>query len=174
MKRNLILVLALFLSAGVSSARLQTDNEINSIRQQYSAINKRAARLRKVKKPLSGYSLEGGDLLAYFDGPSILKIAVTHYGEMGRSAEEYYYKDGQLIFVFEKVFHYNRPMTGKVVRTAENRYYFKDDKLIRWIGEDGKQSDLASEDFLAKQKELLDSSNEFVTAAKSKSRIVEK
>ena len=103
-----------------------------------------------------------------------MKVVANHYGAMGRTVEEYYYSDGKLIFVFERVFHYNKPMSGKVIRTGENRYYFNNDYLIRWMDENGKQSDVSSEEALTRQKVLLENSNTFSTAARSKNRTIER
>lgn len=156
-----------------TSGRAQAVDPIVSIRQQYAAINKRAPRLRKVKKELSGFSLEGGELVAYFDGPAIVKMVATHYGEGGRTVEEYYYSGGKLIFLFEKVLHYDRPMSGKVVRSAENRYYFASEKLVRWIDEKGKQAPGGSEQFEEKQSEALEYSTKFLNGARSPQPTIE-
>ena len=112
--------------------------------------------------------------MAYLDGPTIVKIVANHYGEMGRSVEELYYQNGKLIFVFDKLIKYDKPFSGKVVGTAENRFYISNNNLIRWIGENGKQVDTAGEEFRSKQKEILENSNRFTTAAKSKSPTIER
>lgn len=179
--RRIVLFAAAFLStlicplaeSGIAVANQLTADPIHSIRQQYAAINRRAGKYRKVKKELSGFSLEGGELVAYFDGPAILKIVATHYGEMGRSVDEYYYSKGKLIFAFEKVSHYNKPMSGKVIRTAEQRYYFTGDKLIRWVDENGKPSDADSEEAVSKQKEILEDSNLFTAGVRSRNPTIE-
>ncbi|HYJ87256.1 MAG TPA: hypothetical protein VEW46_14440 [Pyrinomonadaceae bacterium] len=170
-------VLSLILIVACSSYALghaQSESSITNIRRQYAAINKRTSRFKKVKKELSGFSLEGGQLIVYFDGPAIVKLVATHYGEMGRTSEEYYYLDGKLIFVFEKVSHYNKPMSGKVVRTVENRYYFDNDQMIRWLDQNQKQGDSTGEEFRSKQKDLLETSNLFVAGARSKTPAIEK
>ncbi len=159
-------------SFNFSAALAQTDAPISTIRARYAAINKRAARYKKVKKQLSGFSLEGGELVAYLDGTSIVKMVATHYGEMGRSSEEYYYSTGKLIFVLHKTFHYDKPM-GKVLRSLENRYYFNNDELIRWIDGDGKQADTTSEVARSSQKNLLENSVLFLAGARSKNRTIE-
>ena len=150
----------------------QTKDPIASIRQHYAAINKRAAKYRRVKKELSGFSLEGGELIAYFDGPAIMKIVTRHFGESGNTVEEYYYRNGQLIFVFEKISHYSRPLSGKVVSALENRYYFNDDDLIRWIGEKGKEVPV-SEEYRLKEKVFLENSNTCVSGARSTNAVIE-
>ena len=109
----------------------QVDNAIESIRQHYASINQNAPRYRRVKKNLAGYSAEGGEVVAYFHGPTVMKMAATFFGETGRAVEEYYFWNGQLIFVFQTDNRYDKPF-GKVVRKIENRFYFKDGKMIRW------------------------------------------
>jgi hypothetical protein len=44
-----------------------------------------------VKKELSGFSTEGGELTAYFDGSKIVKISATYQGETGSAFEEFYF-----------------------------------------------------------------------------------
>lgn len=172
----LALSLSLFLShpaANCIAAKLQTPDPIQTIRQQYTAINKRLAGYRKVKKELSGFSLEGGDLVAYFTGPAVVKIVANHYGEGGKSYEEYYYWKGKLIFVFRKDQRYDKPMSGKVVRTEENRFYFENDRLIRWIDEKGKQVASGTAEYQQRQDEYLQTSSKFVDGARSKNPTIE-
>jgi hypothetical protein len=177
MKRILnVFMAALLVVTGSSALSVpvfsQSADPIPSIRKQYAAINKRAAGYRKVKKQLSGFSLEGGELLAYLDRGAIVKITARHFGEGGNTVEEYYYGNGKLIFVFERVSHYNQPLSGKVVRTIENRYYFNNDDLIRWIY--GKGNAVSHDaDYRLKEKELLEHSNKFLAGARSSERIVE-
>lgn len=154
-------------------SRAQTVDPIQSIRQQYTAINKRVARYKKVKKELSGFSTEGGELTAYFDGPAVMKIAATYYGESGRAGEEYYYQDGKLIFVYRKDFTYDKPLSGRVVKTEENRFYFQNDRLIKWIDENGKEVRAGGSEHKYKQDEYLATSNKFLIAARSKNPAIE-
>jgi len=161
-----IFLLALFILSAHGSAKAQSEAAIETIRQHYAAINKNVTLYRRVKKDLSGYSAEGGELIAYFHGPTIMKIAATFFGETGKTTEEYYYWDGKLIFVFRQESHYDKPLSGKVVSTIENRFYFRDDKLIRWIDENGKEVAAGSTEFAEKEKEYLQSSKEFTERAR--------
>ncbi len=151
----------------------QSEAAVNAIRREYAAINKRVSRYRKVKKELSGYSLEGGDLTAYFSGPAIVKMVANHYGESGSAVEEYYYSNEKLIFVYRKDFSYDRPMSGKVIATRESRFYYSDDRLIRWLGAGGKQMPTGSTEFEEKQKEFLEASSGFRKGALLKGRVIE-
>ena len=172
-KIALVVVMALFGGLACSETNAQAQDPIQSIRQQYAAINRNAAKHKKVKKELLGFSAEGGELIAYFSGPSIVKIRATFYGEMGRATDEFYYANDKLIFVYRKHLHYSGQLTGKVVRTTENRYYFKDDKLIRWIGEDGQQVLTTAPEFSQGEARVLASSKQFTEGARSKNPTIE-
>lgn len=168
-----LLSVVLNLAASCPAGRPQAADPIQSIRRQYANINKRASRYRKVKKQLSGFSLEGGELVAYLDGPAVVKLVANHYGEGGRTLEEYYFANGKLIFVFQKESRYDRPLSGKVVRTSENRFYFESDRLIRWLGADGKPVASGTAEYQEKQDEYLETSRKFVNAARSKVSTIE-
>lgn len=154
-------------------ADAETAAAIQSIRGQYAAINKRAGRYRKVRKKLSGFSLEGGELVAYLDGPAVVKIVANHYGEGGRTLEEYYYSSGKLIFVYARESRYDRPLSGKVVRATEARFYFQNERLIRWLDEDGKQVASGSAEYQGKQDEYVETSRKFADAARSRNATIE-
>jgi hypothetical protein len=174
MKPILIIVMvALSVSPALALTSGQTEDPIASIRQHYAQINRNAVRYRKVKKELSGFSAEGGTLVAYFDGPNVMKLAATFYGETGKSYEEYYYWDGKLIFVLRRESRYSKPLSAKVVATTENRFHFKDDQMIRWINESGKQIAASASEYSDKQKEYLYSSKEFTDGARSKKSTIE-
>ena len=168
-----LIVIALSVLTIPGDARAQKDDGIEPIRERYAEINRKVATYRKVKKNLSGFSAEGGQLLAYFHGPSVMKMVATYYGETGKAFEEYYYWEGKLIFVLQIDNRYDKPLSGKVVKKTENRFYFKDNKLIRWIHENGKQAATDSAEFADKQKEFLKSSKHLSEGAKSKNATIE-
>jgi hypothetical protein len=151
----------------------QTETEIQSIRQSYAAINRKQARYRKVKKELSGFSAEGGVLTAYFDGKNIVKMLATYYGEMGRTNEELYYREGRLIFVLRTELGYSRPLSGKVVSTKLSRFYFNNDKLIRWIDESGKTMASDAAEYQEQEKDQLDTSKTLIEGARSSKKVIE-
>jgi len=173
--KKIVALLAVSLISGYTSVfMLQpvlgahgSPDAIETIRSRYAAINKNLQRYRKVKKELEGYSAEGGSLEAYFDGDSIRKIVATHYGESGRALEEFYFWDDQLIFVFRKDFQYDKPLSGRVSSSKENRFYFDKNMLIRWIGDGGKQVSSNQSEYGEKQREYLESSQQLLKLARS-------
>ena len=151
----------------------QTEPSFPSIRQRYASINRGIRRYRRVKKELSGYSLEGGELVAYFNGPRIVKITAVYFGESGKAAEEYYYWNEKLFFAFRRDYTYDQSMSGKIVNTQANRFYFSNDRLIRWIDENGETKPSGAGDYQTKQEELLETSNKFLKAARSPEPLIE-
>lgn len=169
----LIFVLILAGLGNVTAVNLQSNDAIESIRQRYAGINQNVSRYRQVKKNLSGFSAEGGELVAYFHGPSVMKMVATFFGETGRSVEEYYFWNGQLIFVLRTESRYDKPLSGKVVTKIENRFYFKEDKMVRWLDENGKEVGSDSAEYATKQADYLKMSKRFVDGAKSKAATIE-
>ncbi len=146
---------------------------VETIRQHYASINKSVPLYRRVKKNLSGFSGEGGELIAYFHGPSVMKMVATFFGETGKAVEEYYFWNGKLIFVFSTDNRYDKPLSGKVARKTENRFYFKDDKLIRWLDENGKEVASDSTEAAGKQADYLKTAAQLAEGARSKSPTIE-
>lgn len=180
MKRILVLAIAalsipygsITVGSTPSASSFQATDAVSSIRQRYAAINKNLSKYKVVKKELAGFSTEGGELTAYFDGATIVKIAATNNGETNSYFEEFYYRDGKLIFVFRKQEIYNEPMT-KVARTKENRFYFNNDQLIRWINENGKQVAAGNSKYSETQVHYLDISKLFIAGLRSQEPTIE-
>lgn len=160
-------------SVGMAHPHFQTDASVRKIRQQYGKINHGLKRYRRVKKDLSGFSLEGGQLVAYFDGQAIAKIVATYYGEAGQATETFYYWDGKLIFVLRRDSSYDEPLSGRVQATQEGRFYFSNDHLIRWLDEKGKPVAPTEDRFSDQEKEHLSTSTLFTTGARSKIKVIE-
>lgn len=160
--------------AGQASGNSRQEKEaISSIRERYAAVNKNLSKYRVVKKELAGFSTEGGELVAYFEGASVVKMAATHLGETGRWFEEFYCRDGELIFVFYRRETYDTPMSGKVSKTAEERFYFADGRLIRWLDNRGRAVAPGRGEYREAQARYLDSSRRFVEGARSPNSTIE-
>ena len=168
---SIVAIVSLCLSSA-NAIPAQAD-PIPEIRSHYATINKLLPKFKKVKKELSGFSAEGGELTAYFDGPAVAKIVATYLGESGRATEEYYFWNGDLIFVFRKESMYDKPLSGKIVNSKESRFYFSDDRMVRWIDENGKQVSSTSAEFNEKQNEHFKTSSLLVDGAKSTAKMIE-
>ena len=115
----------------------KTEKEIISeIRENFGAINYNIASYKKIKKDLIDQG--GGELAGYFKNKELKKMVATYNGKMGKEVSEYYFWINELFFVYT----YDKPISmdnSKVDNKNENRYYFYDNKLIRWLDPDDKK-----------------------------------
>lgn len=112
---------------------LAVDEKVKAIRIRYDEVEKDLKRCTQVKRDLPGQSAEGGELTAYFSGPSLRKLVARFYGESGQALEEYYFWNERLFFVLRVDSHYDKPLSGVTKSKSEERFYFADDVLIRWL-----------------------------------------
>lgn len=56
-------------------------------------------------------SIEGGFAVFYYRDDQLQKIAAIYYGETYREETTYYLQGRELLFVLEKTYRYNRPIT---------------------------------------------------------------
>ncbi len=159
MRRYLTLAIVFQLIIFGSKAQLvNVDSEITYIRTQYKAVNELCKKITPISLDADNESTEGGELLGYKGEEAIIKIQSTYYGETGKLVTEYYYNEASLFFVFSSSFDYNVPiydtesfdLSKSVI--IENRYYFKDAKLIKWL--DREKKEVSSALFKDKQADI--------------------
>ena len=157
----LTIILPLLLFGSEIIVAQTTDSMINDIRIKYKNIRDNFSTYDTTMAELWGESTDGGQAVAYYDGEAIKLIEVTWFGEMGKRKIEYYFDNGQLFFAFNAEYDYNRPMywdekTAKEyednevfddskTKIKENRYYFNNGRLIRWLAKDKKEVDIESD-----------------------------
>lgn len=114
---------------------------------------------------------EGGQVIAYFENDDLKLMEVFLYGEIGMRKIEYYFNSGELIFVLNTDYSYNRPIYWDEERAKENndtvcfdsnktmikenRYYFENKRLIRWIKPNGEEINNKIEDYENLEIEIL-------------------
>lgn len=170
MKTNYILALILFIFISskedkkeekidfiTNEKKIDTVQIINTIKNQFVTINSDSKDSKKIEKEILGESTEGGVLVSCFKDDILKKVVLTNYGEMGKITTEYYFKENNIFFVFEKETNYDKPMyekNFKVIFDTEKRYYLDDNQLIRWIEGSNELVDSATLEFKEKQKQL--------------------
>lgn len=130
---------------------------VSKIREKVESINS-AKDLNSSKLDMFEYSSEGGELIVLSKNDSVKKLIATYYGSIGKVIEEYYIDKNNLIFVFTVEITYDKPITQypvSIVSKAENRYYFWEGKLIRWLDENKNQVNPDSEIFKVREEEVL-------------------
>ena len=136
--KTLLAIISLLGAASMGAADASVEEKIKAIRARYDAIEKELKDCRQVKRDLPGESAEGGELTAWFKGATLRKLSARFFGETGKALEEYYFADNDLIFVLRVETHYTKPMSGVTKNKTEQRFYFADGKLIRWLNPDNK------------------------------------
>lgn len=161
--RKLFVIVCFFVAAAALGADdPSVEEKIRSIRAQYGEIESQLKECRQVKRDLPDESAEGGELTAYFKDASPRKLSARFFGEIGRTLEEYYFaKDNKLMFVLRVEIHYTKPMSGVTKNKTEQRFYFADGKLIRWLNPDNK--DVTADPAMPeRERELLASAQKYL------------
>jgi hypothetical protein len=112
---------------------------IKGIKVEFNKINADKG-LRKVilenEEFLENMTDGGGELSGYFMKGQIKKVRQWVGLSNGNETKEFYFKNGQLIFVYEKfdsfIFNPNKEQLDhtKTETTFEGRYYFNNNKII--------------------------------------------
>ena len=113
---------------------------------------------------------EGGEAKFYYLNGQLEKITTRHFGETFQLLAEYYLLKGQLSFVFEKSYKYNRPMYYDSTSMKENsdteafgfdkseivedRSYFDKEKLLHQLNNQDCGSPFAASYLLEEQKRI--------------------
>ena len=131
-----LVIFNLFLQAGAQSKAVL----IAAIRKDFQAINADQTLSKKTlsdEQFLENQPDGGGELTGYYKNDTIVKIVEWIGLSYGNRTREFYFKKGQLFFVYEKFesFVIKDSTEGEidhssVTTTFEGRYYFNKDKLI--------------------------------------------
>jgi hypothetical protein len=106
------------------------DAAIEEIRAAFKEINNnKTYKMERYTYELAG-CVEDGSLEYYLDKQQIVKIKETGLIGDGGWETEYYYRNGDLIFIFESLL--GGPANGKVQK-SEYRVYVKGGKVIRFM-----------------------------------------
>ena len=110
---------------------------------------------------------EGGEAKFYYLNGQLEKITTRHFGETFQLLAEYYLLKGQLSFVFEKSYKYNRPFyqdstTMNDTETfdfekseiIEDRSYFDKEKLLHQLNNQDCGSPFTADYLLGEQKRI--------------------
>lgn len=142
------------IAAAICAADSSVEEKVKTIRAHYTEIEGSLKNCKQVKRDLPEESTEGGQLTAYLKDSSVRKLSANFFGEMGRTLMEYYFWDNQLIFVLRVESRYTKILSGVVKSKTEERFYFADGSLIRWL--DAQKKDVtASAEKAARERHLL-------------------
>lgn len=128
----------------------------------YDQINEKEASLKKVaathKDDPTEFALTG-----WLDGGEVKKI-VAKNSDDGEGVEEFYLEDEKPLFVFST--YYQTAEDGKRGAKVEERLYFKDGKVFKWLTTQKPAPVFHGEDYQATTERLVTNCAAFVTALK--------
>ena len=120
--------LAAILASGTVISRAQDSGLLIQIRAQIHEINQNLPSCTRQSKVVLGLSTEGANVDYFHDSEKLRKIAAQIYGETFNSEAEFYYRDGALLFAYEKFNRYDSQIGAepppKVVSSQVQRLYF--------------------------------------------------
>lgn len=137
---------------------------LKDIRDKYQEINANRSAYRKVWVDRLAESSEDGEVIGYFLKDSIRLIEECMYGETGKSQTAIYYDKGTPVFIFLRESTYNVPyydstFNSHLTKVEEDRSYFYQGKMIRWI-------DAKKKVFSARDKAYIDNEAGALSLAK--------
>ncbi|MDK2978222.1 MAG: hypothetical protein PWP52_936 [Bacteroidales bacterium] len=168
----LISILNIYAQDNVSNKLSESEENdiVIDIRKKFTEIeNNCNTSYKRTSKDLNDYSTEGGYVSIFSDNEQIRKAKTTFYGETGKAITEYYFWDNKVFFIFRQNYRYNSPIyitedteegfeayDENKTKIYEDRYYFLNETLVRWIDENNEKVDRQSSSFNEKQKAILE------------------
>jgi hypothetical protein len=146
---NKLLIVLVFVVLAITSCKKKQGDILARIGKNTEQINSKLKEYT-LKQVDDIVSEEHGVVVGYFRDDEAKKVSTQHFGANSRRFTDYYFDDGMLIFVHSEDYVYNKPTTyteevalaandsdwydDKKTKLEINRYYFNDNKLIKWTG----------------------------------------
>lgn len=145
----------------------QKESQIASIRAEVGLINKSGPKFRRTTRTVEGISLEGTEAVYLTSNEQVRKVNARMFGETFRASAELFYKDGKLIFAFQRLEGYDTHIAAdpppKVNKVIETRVYYSDGRAIR-VMEGKNQLPPSGSDFRAAELGMNDLSEKLIAA----------
>lgn len=154
-----------FLFCAMASA-IPAQDDAKHHRAVYAETNDNLKSYKRVKTVFLDSELEFA-IESWWDKDKVRRIDSKVAGEDGDGSEEYYIEDGKLLFAFR----YYRAMSaeeGAKRVLVEDRFYFKDGQMFKWIGTDKKLVPKEDEVFQIEQERLTTNLASFMAALEQK------
>jgi hypothetical protein len=96
-------------------------------------VDSLAGSVRPLEFDVPARSTEGGRGRLYQVPDSAQRIDVEYFGETGKRIERFYARGLSLRLAISLEQHYDRPMSGQVVREVVDSTWFEADSALRWV-----------------------------------------
>lgn len=168
MKKILVLFTMSIILFQTYAQKTETE-KITEIRAWYKEIVSELDSYEKEMIEDSEQSAEGGMIYYYLNGDAIKMIKAEYYGESGNVKFSYYFRKGKLFFMFRERKSYDVPIyvdeSGKGTM-EEDRFYFYDDVMIRWLDKEKNKVNISSEEFSKHEMSILKDAYEYYNKLK--------
>lgn len=164
------IILLIFFTIGNLLA--QDEQHIKDIRAEYALVKNSITTFQRDSTAAPDSVLLDGDAFYYQDRQKNIRlIELRRQRTDGCQHHEYYFKNNKLFFVYKEVQEYNAPfwMTADAFKEQgyelydpqktkifENRFYFHENKLIRWLNPEKRQVAKTSQTFQNEEKKILE------------------
>ncbi len=151
---NKALTILLLATALFTSCKKKPEDAVANAMKHYTEINNKQKDYT-VKRVDDITSAAIGTITGYYRDEEVKKIVSEYFTDTSRTFTEYYFDDGMLIFILKQSFVYNRPRTyteekaraqgdsvwydDKKTRLDISRFFFANNKLVKWFGPDNKE-----------------------------------
>lgn len=130
-------------------------------RQVYAEVNQSLDGMRTASKT---FSVDGAPVeihvTTWSDGSGIRKMTMSMPDDHGDNIQDYYYDRGALVFVYEVIT--TQDIRGGSVSREENRYYFENNQMFRWLDSNKQSVSRSDEEFVTRESEMLQTSEEYI------------
>jgi hypothetical protein len=132
------------------SAQILAQADTAQARQVYADINKTLAAMGRVNATAQRADVSyRSELMAWADSTGVRKIRATDHDDDGDVISDYYYTRGALIFVYQAIKGFDE--TGKQATRSEERQYFQNGKMFKWLSGLDKAANASSDAGFADQ-----------------------
>ncbi|MCU0326104.1 MAG: hypothetical protein MUF45_12750 [Spirosomaceae bacterium] len=140
------------------------------IKQRYAEIQTNLKNHHYITQRFTDARFGEEVVTGYFKNNRIELIVSETYGEIGKIRHEYYFdKNGELIIASNQLFKYDEGDTNiNLVKVNENRYYYTQKRLVKWMNERNQLLNIHHPDALPRSRYMLGKS--IMLTAKLKER----
>ncbi|MEP2777569.1 MAG: hypothetical protein ABJQ29_07450 [Luteolibacter sp.] len=149
----------------VTATLLHAQADTTHHRKVYAEINANQANFAKSSANLEEDGVEI-QLKGFSQNGTLRKIEAEVLGEHGSSSQEYYLENGLPLFIFTT--STNQDFNGKVTGRFEDRYYFRNGVMFKWLDSEKKSVDPSSGEFQQEGQFFAESTQKFIRALSAK------
>ena len=132
------------------------DSAVPTIREFVERVERELPRHSCREVDVAGLSAEGGDVRSCTStDSSATRITARLHGETGRMTEQLYLRGEELVFGYVVREEYTQPSSGVVAERREERLYFTNGELVRWLVSGNVPVGVGSAEARARRDELV-------------------